>query len=133
MLSLSPSGSYKTGRLNHQHPGIVFGKVPSHGPPLYKIQISYKTCGMSNITVSEVNSAPAWLIAVNLLLGGVLLASVASFDNILSFIILSTQAVHKTVHNLLLCPVMEILSVWANLQTTTNETEANITWVHILD
>ena len=52
----SPSGSYKTGGLNHQHPGIVFGKVPGHGPPLYKIQISYKTCGMSNITVSEVNS-----------------------------------------------------------------------------
>ena len=49
---------------------------------------------MSNITVSEVNSAPAWLIAVNLLL-----------DNILSFIILSTQAVHKTLHNLLLPPV----------------------------
>ena len=57
---------------------------------------------MSNITLSEVNSAPAWLIAVNLLLGGVLLAS---FDNILSFIILSTQAVHKTLHNLLLPPV----------------------------
>ena len=60
---------------------------------------------MSNITVSEVNSAPAWLIAVNLLLSGVLLASVASFDNILSFIILSTKAVHKTLHNLHLPPV----------------------------
>ena len=77
----SPSGSYKTGGLNHQHPGPVFGEVPGHGPPLYKIQISYKTCGMSNITVSEVNSAPAWLIAVNLLLGGVLLAIVASFGS----------------------------------------------------
>ena len=73
--------AHKTGGLNHQHPGIVFGKVPGHGPPLYKIQISYETCGTSNITVSEVNSAPAWLIAVNLLLGGVLFAIVASFGS----------------------------------------------------
>ena len=46
---------------------------------------------MSNITVSGVNSALAWLIVVNIFLGGVILASVTRLDAILP-----TQAVHKT-------------------------------------
>ena len=61
------------------------------------------------------DQAPAWLSTVSFLLGGVLLAIVASFGligNILSFIILSTQAVHKTFHNLLL-----LLSIYDMVST----------------